>query len=139
MPVICRSIHRLLRKKLVRLPAISPAPDSAQPNNEFRKVLSAAQKLKKDSGDAYLGVDTLLRAVVETSKDMQEVLNEAGNNQNPDQIFLTDFPNMDDWPGLVTYVGLEDVSELFVSEWKFKQLAYGSSASAGLYILWCQT
>lgn len=76
--LMCRSIQRQLRRKLVRLPAISPAPDQAQPNLEFRKVLAAAQKLKKESGDAYLGVDTLLRALVETSKDMQEALNEAG-------------------------------------------------------------
>lgn len=76
---VCRSIQRQLRKKLVRLPSISPAPDSAQPDQAFRKTLSAAQKIKKESGDAYLGVDTLLRALVETSKDMQEALNEAGD------------------------------------------------------------
>lgn len=64
----------------MRLPAISPPPDNAQPNLEFRKVLAAAQKLKKESGDAYLGVDTLLRALVETSKDLQEALNEAGTD-----------------------------------------------------------
>lgn len=60
------------------MPAISPAPDNAQPNNEFQKVFRAAQKLQKETGDAYMGVDTLLRAMVENSKDMQEALNEAG-------------------------------------------------------------
>ena len=51
-------------------------------------MLTAAQKIKKESGDAYLGVDTLLRALVDTSKDMQEVLNEAGDILRPPRPYL---------------------------------------------------
>lgn len=74
----CRSVLRVLRRKLVRIPQISPEPTQAEPSNEFRKLLATAQKLKKENGDSYLGVDTLLQALVETSKDVQEALNEAG-------------------------------------------------------------
>ena len=74
----CRSILRGIQKKLVRLPQISPVPDNVPPANDFNKMLTSAKKIKKENGDAYLGVDTLLQAVIETSKEVQECLNEAG-------------------------------------------------------------
>ena len=73
----CRSIVRLLKKKLVKLPQISPAPDSTVPSKDFSKVLAKANELKKAHGDSFLGVDVLLEALLE-NKDIQEALNEAG-------------------------------------------------------------
>ena len=67
----------------MRMPQISPPPTNVEPSNDFRKVLAAAHKIKKDTGDSYLGVDTLLLALVEASKDVAEALNEAGTPQNP--------------------------------------------------------
>ena len=67
----------------MRMPQVSPPPTNVEPSNDFRKVLAAAQKIKRKTGDSYLGVDTLLLALVEASKDVAEALNEAGKLQKP--------------------------------------------------------
>jgi ATP-dependent Clp protease ATP-binding subunit ClpB len=72
-----KSIIRVLRKKLVRLPAISPAPDQVDLSNDMKKVLTAAGKAQKKNNDTYLGNDTLLQAVLD-SKEVAGALEEAG-------------------------------------------------------------
>lgn len=63
-----RSSVRVLRKRLVRLPKVEPAPDQVSSGRELQKVLTAAAKGQKERGDAYLGVDTLLQAVVSVTR-----------------------------------------------------------------------
>ena len=75
--VVCRSVIRLLRKKLVKLPKIEPPPDQADISPDLRKVLHHATKAMKKNNDAYLGVDTLLTALLD-NKDVQAALDEAG-------------------------------------------------------------
>ncbi|GIL83035.1 hypothetical protein Vretimale_8548 [Volvox reticuliferus] len=72
-----RSCTRVLRRRLAKLPKVQPAPDSVSPGRDLTKMLSAAAKAQKDRGDAYLGVDTLLSAVIAAS-DVAEALSEAG-------------------------------------------------------------
>jgi ATP-dependent Clp protease ATP-binding subunit ClpA len=82
-----RSISRLLRKKLVRLPQISPAPDSTVPSKDFSKVLAKANELRKSNGDSFMGVDVLLEALIE-NKVIQEALNEAGTAIEGQGLFI---------------------------------------------------
>ncbi|GLC34379.1 hypothetical protein PLESTB_000735100 [Pleodorina starrii] len=72
-----RSCIRVLRKRLSKLPRVDPAPDNVSPGRDLTKMLAAAAKAQKDRGDAYLGVDTLLSAVI-ASSDVSEALGEAG-------------------------------------------------------------
>lgn len=72
-----RSVSRVLKKKLVRLPIVSPAPDQLDLAQDFRKCLTSAGAAAKAAGDAYLGVDHLLLATLE-AKDVAACLQEAG-------------------------------------------------------------
>jgi hypothetical protein len=76
-----RSISRLLRKKLVRLPQISPAPDSTVPSKDFSKVLAKANELRKSNGDSFM------EALIE-NKVIQEALNEAGTAIEGQGLFI---------------------------------------------------
>ena len=49
-----RSILRVLRRRLERLPTQQPAPDNIPPSSDLRKVISNAAKIQKKKGDAYL-------------------------------------------------------------------------------------
>jgi len=49
-----RSILRVLRRRMERLPTQQPAPDQIPPSAELRKTLSNAAKIQKKKGDAYL-------------------------------------------------------------------------------------
>ena len=49
-----RSILRVLRNRMRKLPTQDPAPDQVPPSKELHKVLSSAVKLQKKKGDAYL-------------------------------------------------------------------------------------
>ena len=46
-------------------------------SNDMRKALQSASRAAKKAGDSFLGVDTLLRALLE-AKDVAAVLTEAG-------------------------------------------------------------
>jgi ATP-dependent Clp protease ATP-binding subunit ClpB len=72
-----RSICRVLRKHLVKLPKIEPAPEEVFPSREYKTLLNQASKLQKQRGDAYLGVDVLLLAAI-TASDVTAALEEAG-------------------------------------------------------------
>ncbi|EFJ47196.1 hypothetical protein VOLCADRAFT_61636 [Volvox carteri f. nagariensis] len=72
-----RSCIRVLRRRLAKLPKVQPAPDSVSPGRDLTKMLSTAAKAQKDRNDAYLGVDTLLSAVI-AAQDVSEALSEAG-------------------------------------------------------------
>ncbi|KAK9810143.1 hypothetical protein WJX72_005514 [[Myrmecia] bisecta] len=71
------SILRTLRRRLVRLPSVSPAPDEVSISPDFKKLLTNAQKIQKKNEDSYVGVDTLLLAVLQ-DKTVAECLSEAG-------------------------------------------------------------
>ena len=49
----------------------------AELSKELYKILTAAQKQAKANGDAYVGTDTLLRALTD-NKDIASALTEAG-------------------------------------------------------------
>jgi ATP-dependent Clp protease ATP-binding subunit ClpB len=66
-----RSVLRLLRSRLVRLPKIDPAPEESPPSRELVRLFAAATKEQKKSGAAYLGVDVLLRLVVDHVRSKQ--------------------------------------------------------------------
>ena len=72
-----RATLRALKKKLVRLPSIFPAPDEVFASSELRKCLQQASKLQKKRYDSYLGVNLLLHAVL-GDKDISNALMEAG-------------------------------------------------------------
>lgn len=72
-----QSLARTLRRKLDKLPTVSPAPDEVYPSGDFKKALQEAGRLSKKRGDAYLGVDVLLLAVVE-AKDVAAAVQESG-------------------------------------------------------------
>ncbi|KAG2488370.1 hypothetical protein HYH03_013059 [Edaphochlamys debaryana] len=72
-----KSVVRVLRRRLTKLPKIDPAPDSVSPGRELSKVLTAAAKIQKERGDAFLGADTLLLAVI-GAPEVSEALTEAG-------------------------------------------------------------
>jgi ATP-dependent Clp protease ATP-binding subunit ClpB len=73
-----RSLVRTLKKRLVRLPSISPAPDQPDLAADARRALLAATAAAKKAGDSYLGVDRLLSSLLEESKDVGAALEEAG-------------------------------------------------------------
>ncbi|EFJ51248.1 hypothetical protein VOLCADRAFT_57497 [Volvox carteri f. nagariensis] len=72
-----RSCTRVLRRRLNKLPRVEPSPSTVVPGRELFKLLAAATKTQKDRGDAYLGADTLLGAVIATP-EVSESLAEAG-------------------------------------------------------------
>jgi ATP-dependent Clp protease ATP-binding subunit ClpB len=74
-------LMRTLRKRLVRLPRIDPAPDDVFPSKDFSAMLKKAQKLQRDRGDTYLGADTLLLALLGDS-DIGQLLGEVGIVRN---------------------------------------------------------
>ena len=85
-----RSILRVLKKQVVRLPSVDPPPDQADLSASLRKVLQQASKLQKQSKDSFVGVDTLLTALLE-SKEVASALEEAGTNPatiSPEQATL---------------------------------------------------
>jgi ATP-dependent Clp protease ATP-binding subunit ClpA len=61
----------------VRLPQIDPAPDSVYPSKDFTAVLKRAQQEQKRRGDAYLGVDVLLLALLHDG-EVGAAIGEAG-------------------------------------------------------------
>ncbi|PNH00854.1 Chaperone protein ClpB1, partial [Tetrabaena socialis] len=71
------SCIRVLRRRLGQLPRVDPAPDSVSPGRELGRVLAAAAKGQRERKDAYLGVDTLLLAVL-SAPEVAEALAEAG-------------------------------------------------------------
>lgn len=75
-----RSVLRVLQRKVVRLPSISPAPDEVFASSELRKCLQQASKLQKKRNDSFLSVDVLLHAIL-GDKDVSAALAEAGVNK----------------------------------------------------------
>ncbi|KAL4440691.1 hypothetical protein ABPG77_000400 [Micractinium sp. CCAP 211/92] len=75
------SVLRLLRKQLVRLPAVSGDSDGeVYLSSDLKKALQAAAKLQKKKGDSFLGADVLFLAILDT-KDVGAALSEAGLNK----------------------------------------------------------
>lgn len=72
-----KSICRILRKRLVRLPKVEPAPDELYPSKEFSAVLKRAQKEQKHRQDTYIGVDVLLLALL-SDPEVAAAVAEAG-------------------------------------------------------------
>lgn len=75
-----RAILRVLNRKVVRLPSISPTPDEVFASSELRKCMQQASKLQKKRNDSYLGVDVLLHAIL-GDKEVSSALVEAGVNK----------------------------------------------------------
>lgn len=75
-----RAILRVLNRKVVRLPSISPTPDEVFASSELRKCMQQASKLQKKRNDSYLGIDVLLHAIL-GDKEVSSALVEAGVNK----------------------------------------------------------
>lgn len=60
-----RGVTRMLRSRLVKLPKVAPPPDAPSPSKALYKLFTEATKEQKKSGAAYLGVDVVLRKVVD--------------------------------------------------------------------------
>ena len=73
-----KSLVRTLKKRLVRLPTVSPAPDSPDLASDLRRAILAATDAAKKGGDAYLGVDRLFTALLAESKDVAAACEDAG-------------------------------------------------------------
>jgi ATP-dependent Clp protease ATP-binding subunit ClpB len=76
-----RSVIRMLRRSLSRLPKVEPPPDEIFMGGDLKKTFSAATKLQKVKGDSFLGVDVLLMAVSE-AKEVSKALEDAGTGKN---------------------------------------------------------
>ncbi|PSC72780.1 chaperone 1 [Micractinium conductrix] len=75
------SVLRVLRKALVRLPAVSGDADGeVYLSADLKKALQAAQKMQKKKGDSFLGADVLFLALLDT-KELTAALSEAGLNK----------------------------------------------------------
>lgn len=72
------SILRTLRRTLEKQPTVSPAPDQVSISSDMRKALQQATKLQNAKRDAYLGADLLLLALLDSSKDLSNVLSDTG-------------------------------------------------------------
>lgn len=73
-----KSLMRLLRKRLVVLPKMEPAPTDVYLGNDLKKVFQAANKMMKKKEDSFMGVDVLFLALMEASKDVAKAMEEAG-------------------------------------------------------------
>ena len=73
-----KSVVRLLRRRLVVLPKLEPAPTDVYLGNDTKKVFQAANKIMKKKEDSFMGVDVLFLALLEVSKDVSKALEEAG-------------------------------------------------------------
>jgi ATP-dependent Clp protease ATP-binding subunit ClpB len=73
-----KSVVRLLRRRLVVLPKVEPAPTDVYLGNDTKKVFQAANKIMKKKDDSFMGVDVLFLALLEVSKDVTKALEEAG-------------------------------------------------------------
>ena len=73
-----KSVVRLLRRRLVVLPKLEPAPTDVYLGNDTKKVFQAANKIMKKKEDSFMGVDVLFLALLEVSKDLSKALEEAG-------------------------------------------------------------
>lgn len=49
---------------MVKLPSVDPLTDDPSPGRDLIKLFQAATKAQKTKGDSYLGVDVLLREVI---------------------------------------------------------------------------
>ena len=73
-----KSLMRLLRKRLVMLPKVEPAPTDVYLGNDMKKVFQTATKMMKKKEDSFMGVDMLFMALLEASKDLAKAMEEAG-------------------------------------------------------------
>ena len=73
-----KSLMRLLRKRLVVLPKMEPAPTDVYLGNDLKKVFQSATKMMKKKEDSFMGVDVLFLALMEASKDVAKAMEEAG-------------------------------------------------------------
>jgi ATP-dependent Clp protease ATP-binding subunit ClpB len=73
-----KSVVRLLRKRLVVLPKVEPAPTDVYLGNDIKKVFQAATKIMKKNEDSFMGVDVLFLGLLEASKDVTKIMEEAG-------------------------------------------------------------
>ncbi|MEW5297915.1 MAG: hypothetical protein WDW36_001093 [Sanguina aurantia] len=84
-----KSVCRTLRKRLLLLPKIDPAPEQVSLSKDLNKALTAASKMQKDRKDSYLGVDLLLKAVL-SAPAVAEALTEAGLSHSQVESALQD-------------------------------------------------
>ncbi|RMZ52196.1 hypothetical protein APUTEX25_001586, partial [Auxenochlorella protothecoides] len=71
------SVLRVLKKGLVRQPAVDPPPDEAYLSNDLKKVFATATKLQKAKGDGFLGIDVVFEALL-GNKVVAAALAESG-------------------------------------------------------------
>ncbi|KAG7669284.1 hypothetical protein Ndes2526B_g05585 [Nannochloris sp. 'desiccata'] len=76
-----RSVNRMLRRAVSKLPKMEPPPDEIFMGSDLKKTFAAASKLQKVKGDAFLGVDVLLMAVAE-AKEVAKALEDAGTGKS---------------------------------------------------------
>ncbi|KAI3436547.1 hypothetical protein D9Q98_005963 [Chlorella vulgaris] len=75
------SVLRMLRKQLVRLPAVSTDEGTeVYISQDLKKALQAASKAAKKKGDSFLGADMLFLSILD-NKDIAAALAEAGVNK----------------------------------------------------------
>ena len=60
-----RGVLRQLRSRLVKLPKVDPPPDQPGPSKALIKLFTEATKEQKGKGHAYLGVDVVLRLLID--------------------------------------------------------------------------
>lgn len=59
-----QALERVLRRRLLKLPTQSPAPDTPPPSGGLIKLLETAADVQNDSKDSHLSIDHVLLALV---------------------------------------------------------------------------
>ena len=72
-----KSVERVMKQTLKKIPSQSPAPDASPANNALIKCIRKAQSTQKGRGDSHLAVDQLILALLEDSQ-IGDCLKEAG-------------------------------------------------------------
>ncbi|KAK9471042.1 P-loop containing nucleoside triphosphate hydrolase protein [Dipodascopsis tothii] len=60
-----QALERAINKHIVRVPSQNPAPDQVLPSAATAKVLQAANKIRGDQKDSYVGQDHILLALLQ--------------------------------------------------------------------------
>ncbi|TQE01591.1 hypothetical protein C1H46_012821 [Malus baccata] len=76
-PDASKSVKRVFKQGLKKLPSQSPPPDEIPRSSSLIKVITRAQKAQKTRGDTQLAVDQLILGLLEDSQ-IGDLLKEAG-------------------------------------------------------------
>lgn len=84
-PVNCQRLGELVRCRIDNLPSLNIKENDVTISSELGKVIARADKLAKSRRDVYISTEMFLLALLETSNQVRQLLEESGltlNNLN---------------------------------------------------------